>query len=251
MKTTRKFLGYTGMVLLSLFLFVGCSSDDDNGSKNASDTPDFTLLETPIILPSALENHSDPHAQQLVGEIDMVSSYQSYAAFTQVPPGAEVSHQPIQATGSLDRPATTNNSVQYTVYTYSYLGYITIAYQFSVQNGMDVVEIFYSSTETNGFIKYIDIRQTQDGKSGTMKFLGLYMDDYVYQWDWQENPDGSLFITMHNSGFNINYEMMYYPDQSGYLKYYWDGQLQMEFHWNANGSGTWVDYSTSTNGSWS
>lgn len=250
MKTTSRLLDYAMIAFFSLFLTVGCSSDDDNVSDDISNTPDFTLLETEIILPQVLQNHSDPYAQELVSEVDLVTTYQSYAAFTQVPPGAEVSHQPIQATGSWDRPYTTNNSVQYTVYTYSYMGYITIAYQFSVQNGMDVVEIFYSSPETNGFVKYIDIRQTQDGKNGTMKFLGLDDDEYVYKWTWQTFPDESLLINMDMYGF-ANYEMLYYPDQSGYLKYFWDGQLQMEFHWDADGSGTWIDYTNSTNGSWS
>lgn len=250
MKTTSKFFSSL-FILCGLFLFIGCSSDDDKGSVDSSNTPEIALLETEIILPQSMQNHSDPQVQELNSDIETISIYQMYAGFTQIPPGADVSHEPIEATGSFERPNTITNSTQYTVYTYSYMGYITIAYQLSVQDGMNVVEIFYSSPETNGFIKYMDFRQTLDGTSGTMKFLGLEDDEYLYKWTWNTNSDGSIFITMNMYGDIAYYELLYYPDYSGTLKYYLEGQLYMEYHWNSDGSGSWINHSNSTSDSWS
>lgn len=250
MKISNQFFKTTILLFVASFLFIGCSSDDDNmgDSPEMGDNPEFAIFEKDIILPTALENNSDPKAQELVSDITFMKMYQNYAGFTQVPPGADVSHEPIDATGSFDR-TTFDNSTDYTVYTYSYGG-ATIAYQFSVQNGMDVVEVFYSSPETNGFVRYMELQQSQDGQNGSLKFIGLEDDSYVYQWVWEVNADDSMDITFNVADDSIMYEMHYNPDMSGNLEIYWDNTLQTEFHWNADGSGSWINHSTGENGSW-
>lgn len=249
---TKKFL----VLFLGVTLVMSCSKDDDNSGGQSDNNPkaDITFFQKEIVLPQALQNQTDMHAQDLVSRVESIKSFGMYAAFTQVPPGADVSHEPIDATGSFDRPEpTTLSSTNYTVYTYSYGGEVTIAYQFSVQDGMDVVEIFYSSPETNGFVKYMDIRQTQDGNNGTMKFFGFEDGSYLYKWTWQINDDGSILINFNigqDIDGNISYEMLYHEDMSGYLKYYEGSTLSLEFNWNANGSGNWTNYLDGTSGSW-
>ncbi|HLS30800.1 MAG TPA: hypothetical protein VK021_08090 [Flavobacteriaceae bacterium] len=251
MKFSSKIFKTTIVLFISSLLFIGCSSDDDNmeDPPTMGDNPDFTLLETDIILPTALESNSDPKAQELVSHISMVKQYESYTALTQVPPGAEVSHEPIDPTGSFQRKPF-DNSISYTVYTYSY-GEATIAYQFSVQNGMNVVEIFYSGFETNGFVKYMELRQSQDDQNGSLKFLGFEDYDYLYQWVWEVNSDDSIDITFNMADDVAKYEMHYNPDMSGTLKIYYENELNLEYSWNVDGSGNWINYITGESGSWS
>lgn len=248
LKLTKKFF----FLFLAGSFLIACSSDDDSSGDQPDDNQmaDITFLEEEIVLPQALQNQTDQHAVELVSRVESIKSFGAYAAFTQVPPGADVSHEPIDATGSFDRPEpTTLAAVDYTVYTYDY-GQGTIAYQFSHQDGMDVVEIFYSTPETNGFVPYMDVRQTPDGNSGTMKFLGLEDNSYAYQWTWEINADDSILITFDIGGESFNYEMLYNPDMSGYLYYYDGNTMILEFNWNADGSGSWANHMENTSGSW-
>jgi len=116
---------------------------------------------------------------------------------------------------------------------------------------MNVVEIFYSGPETNGFISYMDLRQSQDGQNGTIKFLGFGDDSYVYQWVWEENADGSIDITFDMADDTAKYEMHYNPDMSGTLKIYYENELNLEYSWNVDGSGNWINHITGESGSWS
>jgi|GEM_PF-2493877 len=250
MKVSRNFNLF--LVVLSLLFFVGCSSDDDhvNAEDPASDikdTPEFAIFERDLKLPTALKQSTDPQAQILQSHFQTVTLYQSFQAFTEVPQEADVSYEPIEATGSFNR-YTTYDTPDYTVYTYSY-GYTTIAYQFSIQNGMNVVEIFYSDEETNGFIRYMELRQSLDDTHGSLKFLGDE-DYYVYEWTWQVNPDDSMDVTMTVFDEDWKFELTYYPDMSGSLIMIIDGEIDSEYHWNADGSGTWIDHTFDESGSW-
>lgn len=150
-----KFNPPNDLIFLRVALLASFSEDDDAAGGVQSDDnqmAEITFFQEEIILPQGLQNQTDSHAQELVSRVESIKSFGMCAACTQVPPGAEVSPEPITATGTYGRPASASSSfssINYTVYTYSYGGEITSAYQFSEQDGMEVVEIFYSSPETN------------------------------------------------------------------------------------------------------
>src|SRR5690625_3750090 len=146
--------------LLFVFLIISstiaCSSDDDEIADVSNDevnVPEIPLVETEIILPEALRNNTDPKAQELVQEIALVKLYENYIGFTMVPPGAETGHEPI-ITSDNSGKNTTQSAIDYTVYSFSYQG-TGVIYQFSEQNGMDVIEIFIAVMGTDEYLKYM------------------------------------------------------------------------------------------------
>ncbi len=243
-----QFLKPLFILFIGTALLTSCSSDE-NETPNPlqQNTPDLMLFEQSIELPSALVNETDMHAQQLVGRVNSLKAFSVYQFFTIVPPGAEVSHTPI-APGTSAHRHTTMATTDYTVYTYTYENE-TIAYQYSTQNGMEVIEIFVDDGTTNGFIKLMEIQQTPDGTQGTLTFYDSNDGVDIY-WTWQIFPDDHVKITFNNGTSTMNMEMNYYPDMSGDLKIFEDNALTLEWTWNSDGSGTWVNHGSNESGSW-
>src|SRR5699024_2428285 len=136
----------------------------------------------------------------------------------------------------------------YTVYTYTSNG-TTIVYQFSVQNGYDVFEMFFDIQNDNlGMAKFYEIKQSLDDTHGSMSwFIG--QQEPLFLWTWQINADDSIFLTMAYTAA-VHYEMMIYPDNSGHLEIYNENARYMEFLWNGNGSGSWTNHQSGESGSW-
>src|SRR5699024_5804636 len=240
--------------LLFLSFAIACSSDDDevaDPSNEEVNVPEIPLIETEIILPEAIKNNPDPKAQELVQEIALVKLYENYIGFTMIPPGAEVGHEPI-ITAENSGKNTSHSAIDYTVYSFSYQG-TGVIYQFSEQNGMEVIEVFISMMGSEYF-KYMEIRQTLDGKSGSMQVFGFEEEEFTAEWEWQINSDGTIdvYAGMYSGGnAGLVYDLHYNPDDnSGNLKVYLEGQLQAELTCYGNGSGTWINHITGETGSW-
>lgn len=251
---------------LCMFLCMGtmllttssCSKDDapkNEENPNGTITAPFqTSLFAEKIpeLPKDLNSFTDPHAVELVNNFEEVTTYADNKDIMTIPPGSVLSHTPVTPDGG--RPANLNNAVatDYTVYTYTVTSggeTFKMIYQFSVQNGMDVFELFMSS-EKIGTVKWFEIRQSQDGKSGTMtsSLLGVT----AFTWTWEIQPDGEIFITYsYGSGdYKSTWKLHYNEDMSGNMKLYSQGQLTLEYTWDATGHGTYINYIDGTNGSW-
>lgn len=237
------------------FMFTSCSKDDDNnnGGGNGGQTidPPFeaVIFDEAMTLPSNLHPEMGQTVENLIYNFDETVSFQDNADLMTIPPGSEVSHEEIVPGTLFPRSTESTSSIDYTVYTYSY-GSGSIAYQYSVQNGMNVLEIFISTTETDAFIKMFEITQAQDGLSGTMTFF--MFGTAAQTWTWQINADGSIFI-VYDFGtemYQSSIELLYYPDMSGNMKLYTNGALTQEFNWDSTGSGTYTNYETGETVSW-
>lgn len=241
-----------------LLTTTSCSKDEEPMDQQETDTEGFHAglfsKEVPT-LPAPLNSNTDSHAEDLVDEFEETIDFMENE-FMDIPPGAEVSHTPV-STGS-GRPTSGANatSVEYTVYMYNLFGYYFAA-QFSVQNGIDVFEMFIKSGEF-GYLKYMEIRQNPEGTNGTMKlWINALSPDIFGPPDltnpdttttWLINADGSIFIT--EISYNIKIELLYNTDMSGNMKIYEDGQLITEYTWNSSGAGTWTNYEAGMSGSW-
>lgn len=250
-----KMLKKTTYVMLLAFITIlaGCSSDDDSGNDPQDPGSDQGITEPfglgeiyqkDLDLPTHLNQSPDEKAMELVSDYAEVISFQDDSDIAEVPAGAEMSHEPVNVgTGK----STDRQGYDYTVYTFT-AGGVTTIYQFSVQNGQEVFELFQSYEEGGlGLTKLYEIRQSMDGTSGTASF---YIFGAAVTWTWQINADGSVFITYGVGGSTLVYEAQLNPDGSGYLKVYLTDSLQTEYHWSADGSGTWTDNTTGESGSW-
>lgn len=254
MKTLKK---KPYLILLAfLSLMASCSSDDDsvNNPQNPGTNQEVTtpfnvgeIYQKDLTLPTHLNQSADINAIDLVSKYEEVISFQDDSDIAEVPAGAVMSHEPVQA-GSGRSTAVAN--IDYTVYTYTYSG-LTYVYQFSVQDGQEVFELFhnYGDSET-GLMLIYELRQSMDGSNGSASF---YIFGQALTWTWQINADGSTFITMeipNNINGGVLYEAMLYPDNSGYLNFYIGNDLNLEYHWSSDGSGTWINHANNQNGSW-
>ncbi|MDQ7916586.1 hypothetical protein RBU60_03285 [Mesonia sp. MT50] len=254
MKTLKK---TTYLILLALLsMMTSCSSDDDL-AENPQDpgpsqgtTAPFDLGEIyqkDLTLPTQLNQSTDENAMGLVSKYEEVIGFQDDSDIAQVPPGAVLSHDPVQAGNGR---STANEDYDYDVYTYT-VGGTTLIYQFSVQNGEEVFELFQDidGDELDMMLLY-EVRQSMDGATGTASF---YFFGAAITWTWQVNADESILMTMQiPNGINggILYEAMLYPDNSGYLSFYVGNDLNLEYHWSGDGSGTWVNHTNNESGSW-
>lgn len=249
--TLCMFLGMGTMLMIT-----SCSKDSKNEEEptEAITAPFQTRLfaeEIPT-LPTDLKTFTNAHAVELVDNFEEVTSYSDNKDIMTIPAGSVLSHTPVNLSNA--RPANMNNTaeIDYTVYTYTVKSsdqIIEMIYQFSVQNGMDVFELFMGSNKLE-MMKMFEIRQTQDGKSGTMtsSLFGLS----AFYWTWEIQNDGSLFITyiIGSGDYKSTWKLHYNKDMSGNMKLFKQGNLGMEYTWDSTGHGTWSNYWEETNGSW-
>lgn len=247
----------TNLLKTALYLFMGaalwtsCSKDDDKSPSNPENPSapfEANIFKEKLNLPESINSSSDPKAKELSSEFDEVTAFKEYSDIMTVPPGATISNEPVQ-TGN-GKPGGNAMTTDYTVYTYSY-GEMTMIYQFSVQNGYDVFELFYDYKNELGIIKFFEIRQSLDGTHGTMSYFGNAdgSGGGFWNWEWTLAADGTIYVTMDMFGVYV-YEMVLNPDNSGHLEIYTNGNMYVKYTWTASGSGTWNNYSDGTSGSW-
>lgn len=241
------------------FLFVGlalmavsCSEDDEATKKQTTGEAPFAVAlfeKKQIELPSDVKTYDNVHAQELVGYFESFTGIYENTGVMTVPPGAEVSHTPVSTGGN--RPAARVVATDYTVYTYTVTtgeGTVKMVYQFSVQNGQNVFELFMGTSKLEGLVKLFEIRQNKEGTKGTMKMF--IFGQVVSTWTWEIQADSSVFMTYTNSNDSFSMELTYNEDQSGHMELHSTGSLSVEYTWDSAGHGTWTNHKTGESGSW-
>lgn len=246
MKTKTKQIWKFFLFVALLFVATACSKDDEQSTDKPGGATTKAPFEVSIFqgetieLPEVIQKNNNPKAIDLASDFEELTSFYDDQDLFNIPVGA-VKSTSTTSVGS--RPAAAAKSaavIEYTVYTYSYTagGEMTyLIYQYSVQNGMDVVEIFMKS-DAIGTMKLASLQQRKDGKQGTMS---MYIMGFALQWTWTINDDGSVDISYILSNGN-RWDLHFKEDQSGTLRYYSNSELVYEYIWTAAGSGTFTNY---------
>ncbi|MEN7549095.1 hypothetical protein AAG747_14325 [Rapidithrix thailandica] len=239
-----KFFVYA--LFITPLLLTSCSKDDDDPQPAKLEDVKFALKEDfeEITAPQNLQKSEDPNAQQVLGYIQQANSFKSYMNFFTIPEGAEKSNTPINAAGGRV------TSGEYLVYKWSYDG-LTIAYQVSQQGNEYVFEAFINDGEgSSTLVKYIEARQSTDGKKGSMKVFDFYdlddngkLDDVTANYIWEHRDNGSIYFKFDFGNDALVYELEVNADASGKVQYYIEGELYYFVEWDAQGNGSWKYYS--------
>lgn len=192
--------------------------------------------ENKVAIPSGLKNSSDAKAQQVSQMIEgMTSTIGSYSSLFNMPDGAAKVNNPIEgANGRMN-----GNTV---TYEWSYQDG-AVAYQITELDDSYYFEYFFK--EAGGpYYKWFEGTQAKDGKSGSFAMLDFTVDTRVevLTYEYEIRNDGSFYGKYNYTlaGYSFIFEVK--ADGSGYLKSYNGTAVQIEYLWNADGSGSWTYY---------
>lgn len=236
--------------------FTGCKDDDSTPTQSLENAElSFSASDTPIELPQAMLNSTDPVAQQAVQYVESINAFtDQLALFDQIPDGATKSTTPIGRKNNSGG----RSEDGYLVYTWSD-GQTTVAYQISETTTTYIWEFFYQFSPEDEFVKVLKAEESKLIRNGYLEYYNFFSqtttEEFIFRYQWHEDPDGTLYfdvITPDNS-FTIN--AIISPDNSGSIKYYIDSNLYYDITWDAAGTGSWTLYnsdgSTSDSGTWS
>ena len=217
-------------------LLISCSEDEPAPDANELEGLQVGIFENEnITVPNAMAASSDPYAGMASNFVNVSTTFNAYGAFFEVPAGATKRDQPVTAVNG--RIA----AIDYKVYEWSGQDGYVVAYQYSVQDEQEVFEIFLKESGSDYF-KILEARQNNDGKRGTMTWYG--QDGETAVWTWEIDDDGNYFLTFSSEG--AKYEVISNNDRSGSVKYYTNGILETEIHWDSAGNGSWKEYDGTT-----
>jgi hypothetical protein len=240
----------TLMFVLTLSLFVGCSSDDEDsnptGPENGGDNPPTINVKT-ITVPQAMQNaanNGDPGAATAMTYINLANSLPAYAQFFNPPEGAaklsSISAVEGEWTWTQDGATFTLTSTETTD---SYLLTLT-------------VEGTFNGTTYSGQ-KLMESTVSKDGNTGELFFYDPDAGVPALTFNWQIESDGTYHLEMvagaDYGGATV--EMTINPDNSGTLNIDTADGGSWHIQWASDGSGSWTQYDAGGNpidsGSWS
>ncbi len=238
----------TGLLIIfsiGIIFLSSCKSEDPEPAIG----DDFKLglfdLET-ITTPEAMQQSSDPHAQQANAQVLSLNTFKIYQAFFLFPGGAEKSNTPINGRRAGD----------YTVYRWSSGDGSEVAYQYRQVGDEILFEIFVKENGSD-YVKFIDGTQTISRSAGVMHiyekgFNSTTLVAVEYAWDYQNGTSTSSMKIFGDDEALL--EVVSKDDKSGELTLKENGIVRATWSWNAAGVGSWVDYnadgSVSDQGSW-
>lgn len=237
MKITK----YLSLCLVALLAFA-CSDDDKDSSKDLSNVKlSLSEKEEVVKIPAALMNSDNQHAVQVAGYLSMANEMSQFLSLVEVPKGAKKSSNKIEASNA--RVAATGD---HTTYTWSDEDG-SYAYQISEEADAYLFEIFMK-VDGSDWLRFFYAEEKKDGSEGTMKIydiLGMMGDDpsvvwITYHWSY----DGDIFnFTVDSADEGIGMEMSINTKTfAGSVKYYFDGQLSVEYTWDSSFNGTYIIY---------
>lgn len=222
-------------LLLTLGVVVmmsSCSKDDDK--DNGSDPEVFRLvleerLEN-IDVPEAMKTTSHPYASQAAGYVETIKGIASYFDFFVPDENAQI----LSLKSTAEEP----------VYFWSYGGYSIWMYQSETS---DAYKWNVDWDFGSGRVKYISAEEKKDGSGGWMKIHNYTNpaaaeDDFLFQYVWGFDDDNNATLTMSDYTGGFNLEIKANTDLSGSAQYLYDQQLQYEYLWNPDGSGSYSYY---------
>ncbi|MEQ8928010.1 MAG: hypothetical protein RLO81_19490 [Fulvivirga sp.] len=241
--------------LLFVIALTSCKDDEDSTPAQSLENAElsFSASETPIELPAAMLSSDDPVAQQAVGYVQQINSMTNQLSLFDVPAGATKSTTPIGKKSS-DNGRTEED---YLVYTYTDGDY-SVAYQISETTTHYVFELFWKLSPESDYIKIVGAQESKLIREGFLEyfdFSGQNQNEFVFRYEWSEDPNGVLYFDLltANDAFRIN--AIINPNNSGSINYYADGDLFYTINWNADGSGSWIQFDSEGNsvnsGEWS
>ncbi len=237
--------------IITLPVISSCSKDN---SKPASSgdyrLPGFVDSTITLNVPQALLNSSNTYAKYASSEIQSVTDMSGFLGYFVPPDNAENNNGIYQWT--LPYNGTTLTFYwQYKEESDKYRWIEQV--QFANSDTLDFVSAWESKSNETGEVIYnfgwtcSDPHNTQNN-----------CQDVFYIYDWNKASDGTFTFdkkwqlqdtqstVLNNNEFVIN------PDGSGSLKEYNMGSLNLEIEWDAQGNGTWTQYTgdTSQSGNW-
>jgi len=212
-------LGFAAMTILW-----GCGGDD-NGGGGTPTQPSFEEIEIPQGLQDAAL--SDPNAAMALSYLQLANSFALYGTYFQPPSKA---YAPTKAGAVSDTTS------------WSYEG-ITIDYY----NWEDSENYYWEIFVTNEIYtdcKFIEYVEAKDGRSGYYQLFSDCGAEPVFVWNWTLSALDVFTLTMTSDSESI--EVVVNPDGSGVVTVYYGGinsQPEYVIMWNANGSGSYTEYS--------
>ncbi|MBN1559349.1 hypothetical protein JW998_03820 [candidate division KSB1 bacterium] len=241
----RKVLRMFVLVLLVLFIFAGCSSDEENpiAPTPKSNPPKFNLQE--IAFPQKMVNSTDEMAQRAISLVDDAMSFEGTGCVFDPPEGAEVLAE------------------TQTAWEYSWqdagltkrLAIILISEQHKWQQ-------FFTGTadgKTYDNWRYMDAAQKTDQSMGHVYLYKAVTTQIGQEWSWHTLDNGNYIFKVQNYGESpAKIEITFEPGNAGKIESYKAGTTgalvyDLVITWNANGSGSWRTYQNGApvdNGTW-
>ncbi len=247
MRKYKNILSLSVLLLFSMGLIAlsGCNKNDPEPANGDDFKFGLFDLET-ITTPEAMQQSSDPHAQQANAQVLSLNTFKIYQAFFLFPGGAEKSNTPINGRRAGD----------YTVYRWSSGDGSEIAYQYR-QVGDEILFDIFVKENGSDYVKFIDGKQTISRSAGVMYiyekgFNSTTLVAVEYTWNYQNDTSTSSMKTFGDDEFLL--EVVSKDDKSGVLTLKENGVISGTWSWNTAGAGTWVDYnadgSVNDQGSW-
>lgn len=239
-KTSTKLLS---ILLFSLIaVFASCSSNDDNDAPTEELSnvvmQDFVKDFQALSVPSGLSNSSNQYAQQANAQFNAIKSLgSSFAALFVVPANAT------SAKSTLDKVAAKSAVIATQTYTWSSGG---TSVEYIISEESDRYTFTYNVTSTSFTGKFMDGYQLKDGSYAEAK---IYSNNVVISTiKWWINGD-SAKVELDSQGIKMVLTSNS-VDNSGTLDLFEGTFLFAKYTWNADGSGTYVDYTSNQTFTW-
>ncbi|HYC84105.1 MAG TPA: hypothetical protein VEB86_02740 [Chryseosolibacter sp.] len=235
----------TRLLLMALAVFAFSCSDDEPEPSLESAELSLTGSAQLVVAPAALTTSSDPYAQMAAGWIESINAISQYTLMFETPAGATKSTTKITATNG--RPAGTTG--EYLVYTWSdqQSGY-SVAYQISQTSDHFTWEIFFKTSTSADWLKYIHAEEKKDKSTGFMKVYDIwgFIDEdpslLLAFYNWSRNGDIFTF-EMESDWFEMHVVLtVNTKTKAGSVVYYIGDMKWYEMTWDAAGNGTWKSF---------
>lgn len=225
----KKFNSIFGFLFAFAILFTSCSEDEPVGDR-AAEITSFSSKNITAKIPTSLATKSPETSSDIQSMIAMMTIKD---VFANSKPGSKKTGK-MAAGGSQ---------------TWTYDGFV-IAYTETT----DATKMLFEFTIKKDNVTFYTIKGWEN-KDGSAGHFDLVMNSGVSQvgadttavFDWTKNSsnDYNLVMTIDIAGFGkTKYIANIKNNGSGNIKSFEDGKLQMESVWDANGSGTLTDYTT-------
>ncbi|MBN1465528.1 hypothetical protein JXA02_07195 [candidate division KSB1 bacterium] len=230
----RKVLLMCALLLSTLFIFAGCSSDEENpvAPTPKSNPPEFKLKD--ISFPARMESSTDQMAQRALSIVDQVTSFEGTGCVFTPPDGAEVL-------------AETKTAWEYSWQDASLtkrLAIVLISEQHKWQQ-------FFTGTaddKTYDNWRYMDAAQKIDQSMGHVYLYKAVTTQIGQEWSWYTLDNGNYVFKMQKYGEPATkIEITWESSNAGKIESYKVGTTgalvyDLVITWDANGSGSWRTY---------
>jgi hypothetical protein len=198
---------------------------------------DFVEDFQALSVPTGLSSSNNQYAQQANAQFETLKGLGSGFASLFIIPANAVSSK------STIKTASKTNALATKTYIWSSNG-TTVTY--NITDASDRYSFTYSIESTDFTGKFMDGYQLKDGSYAEARlYAGSNQVVSTIKWWVAAN---TTKIELDADGYKIIMESN--TDNSGNLKVYEGSFLAALYEWNANGSGTYTDYTTNTTYSW-